>query len=180
MGLSNTTARFSTLISTDKSNRTAKWWFVVSYDSTNYDSYAHRSFDVDLASTRTDPNASKIKNTKVAPGSYGEIELTLDCTGCETASSYQIMIDRSNTNLTYPNIVFYTGVIGQASYSEITLGTTVVSGTIARDTTTPSNQLAVVTIKWTWPVDQALNENEFAGSQFMYTMSITAQQYIAP
>ena len=178
-GLSNTTARFSTLVSTDKANRTAKWWFVVSYDSTDYSSYATRSFNVNLASTRTDPHASKIKNDRVAPGSYGQIDLTIDCSGCETASVYEISLDYANALLTYPNIIFYTGTEGQASYSEITLGTTVISSTIARDSTTPSNQMATVSLKWKWPVNESLNETEFNGTQFLYSMTISAHQYVS-
>ena len=167
------------MISTDSVTRGAKWWFVVGYDNNDTTAWSGDSFTINLASTRTDSKSSLIKNTTVAPGSSGEIELTIDCSGCEAASHYTIALSEGYHQLDYPNILFYTGVKGTASYSEIVIGTTVLSGDIAENTSNRGLQVATVTIKWEWPVNLAVNENEFMGNQYTYICDINAYQIIA-
>ncbi|MBQ7579455.1 MAG: hypothetical protein IJT25_02875, partial [Clostridia bacterium] len=127
VSISNTSARFASLISTDSVTRGANWWFVVNYDSQDINAYSGNTFSVNLAQTRTDSKSSLINNNVVAPGGYGEIELTIDCGGCEVDSRYELIISKQDNSLEYPNIVFYTGVKGTASYSEVVVNSTVLT-----------------------------------------------------
>ena len=179
VSISTSSARFATLISTDSAARGAKWWFVVSYDSNDVSAWSGDTFTINLADTRTDSKSSLIKNTKVAPGASGEFEITIDCSGCETTSNYNLTLSQQYQQDTYPNIVFYTGVKGTASYSQIVLGSTVLSGTILENTSNHSQQVATVLIKWEWPINLNLNENEFMGNQYPYVCNITASQVIS-
>ena len=178
VSISNSNARFATLISTDGASRGAHWWFVVNYDETDITAYSGNSFTINLAETRSDNKTTLIQNDLVAPGSSGEFEITVDCSGCEVSSQYTLKLSKEYTDIEYPNIVFYTGVKGTATYNQLVLGTSEITGTINENTSNRSQQTAAVLIKWEWPVNTSVVENEFMGNEYQYVCEVRAYQII--
>jgi len=178
VSISNSSARFATLVSTDGATRGSNWWFVVNYDSTDISAYSGNSFTINLANTRTDNKTSLIKNALVAPGSSGEFEINIDCSGCEVSSQYVLKLSKEIPELDYPNIVFYTGTKGTATYNELVLGTSEITGTIAENTSNRAAQTASVQIKWEWPVNTLIVENDFMGNEYQFVCEVRAYQII--
>lgn len=168
--IATSTARFSTLVSSDSSSRGAKWWFKVN----EYDAYNTEQFTIDLAST-ADENGS-IKSGSVAPSSTGSFELVIDCSSCEVDITWVVTFNFKDASSNYPNIVFWIGTSGQADYQEIEIGKTSLTGEIKFDENNMESQVKTITVNWKWPVDTTLDETEFSGKNFDYICTITATQ----
>lgn len=163
-------ARFSSVISSDSTNRGAKWWVKVN----NYEAFSTQSFIVNLADT-ADENENVAEGT-VAPGSSGTLTFLIDCTSCEVDVVYTLSIDFHDAATEYPNIMFFVGTSGQSDYQEIEIGETQISGQIPLNVENMSTQSETVEINWVWPVDESVNESEFAGKDFQFDVTIIASQ----
>ena len=88
-------AKYQTTINGTATGETAKWSFKVSDGDTSTQS-------IDFPMTRTDSNTS-VAEGKIAPGTYGKLEIGIDATGTETALTYTIegTMENKPTNMKF-------------------------------------------------------------------------------
>ncbi|MBE5806345.1 MAG: hypothetical protein E7313_06565 [Clostridiales bacterium] len=89
-------AKYQTTINGTATGETAKWSFKVSDGDTS-------TQEIEFPMTRTDNNTS-VAEGKIAPGTYGKLEIGIDATGTETALTY--VIEGTTENLP-TNLKFY-------------------------------------------------------------------------
>jgi len=130
-------AKYQTTINGTATGETAKWSFKVSDGDTS-------TQEIELPMTRKDNNTS-VATGKIAPGTYGEIEIGIDATGTETALTY--VIEGKIGNLP-TNIKFY-------SDAERTLDLTVLNNKFSKGGYMKLNEIGVRAEKiyWEWPFE---------------------------
>ncbi|MBE5806398.1 MAG: hypothetical protein E7313_06840 [Clostridiales bacterium] len=130
-------AKYQTTINGTATGETAKWSFKVSDGDTS-------TQEIELPMTRTDNNSS-VADGKIAPGTYGKIEIGIDATGTETALTYVIegMMENRPTNMK-----FYLD-------EERTLDLTVLNDKFSKGGYMKLNEVGVreETIYWEWPFE---------------------------
>lgn len=90
-------ARYQSSINGTATAQVAKWSFKV------VDAIPQTTDVIDFAVTRTDNNTS-VADGKLAPGTYGQIDIEIDARGTETILEYLINVELEN----YPkNLLFY-------------------------------------------------------------------------
>ena len=130
-------AKYQTTINGTATGETAKWSFKVSDGNTS-------TQEIEFPMTRKDNNTS-VATGKIAPGTYGELEIGIDATGTETALTYTI--EGELTNLP-TNIKFY-------SDEERTLELTIMENKFTKGGYMKLNEIGVRTEKiyWEWPFE---------------------------
>ncbi|MBE5806627.1 MAG: hypothetical protein E7313_08010 [Clostridiales bacterium] len=130
-------AKYQSTITGTATGETAKWSFDVSNKGTSIQ-------NIDFPISRTDNNTS-VAEGKIAPGTYGELELVINATGTETALMYTIegRLDNLPTN-----IKFY-------SDEERTLDLTVLDNVFSKSGYMKLNEVGQITetIYWEWPFE---------------------------
>ncbi|MBE5805281.1 MAG: hypothetical protein E7313_00965 [Clostridiales bacterium] len=130
-------AKYQTTINGTATGETAKWSFKVSDGNTS-------TQEIEFPMTRTDNNTS-VAEGKIAPGTYGELEIGIDATGTETALTYIIEGTMENRPT---NMKFY-------SDAERTLELTVIDNKFSKGGYMNLNEVGVKTEKiyWEWPFE---------------------------
>ena len=130
-------AKYQTTINGTATGETAKWSFKVSDGNTS-------TQEIEFPMTRTDNNTS-VAEGKIAPGTFGELEIGIDATGTETALTY--VIEGTTENLP-TNLKFY-------SDEERTLDLTVSDNKFSKGGYMKLNEVGVrnETIYWEWPFE---------------------------
>jgi len=130
-------AKYQTTINGTATGETAKWSFKVSDGNTS-------TQEIEFPMTRKDNNTS-VATGKIAPGTYGELEIGIDATGTETALTYTI--EGELTNLP-TNMKFY-------SDAERTSELTVLNNKFSKGGYMKLNEIGVRTEKiyWEWPFE---------------------------
>ncbi|MBE5806682.1 MAG: hypothetical protein E7313_08285 [Clostridiales bacterium] len=130
-------AKYQTTINGTATGETAKWSFKVSDGDTS-------TQEIELPMTRTDSNSSVVEG-KIAPGTYGELQIGIDATGTETALTYVIegMMENRPTNMK-----FYLD-------EERTLDLTVLNDKFSKGGYMKLNEAGARTEKiyWEWPFE---------------------------
>ena len=130
-------AKYQTTINGTATGETAKWSFKVSDGNTS-------TQEIEFPMTRTDNNTS-VAEGKIAPGTFGELEIGIDATGTETALTY--VIEGTTENLP-TNLKFY-------SDEERTLELTVLDNKFSKGGYMKLNEVGERTEKiyWEWPFE---------------------------
>ncbi|MBE5805436.1 MAG: hypothetical protein E7313_01760 [Clostridiales bacterium] len=130
-------AKYQSTIQGTATGETAKWSFKVSDGDTS-------TQDIDFPMTRTDNNTS-VAEGKIAPGTYGELEIVIDATGTETALTY--VIEGTTENLP-TNLKFYAD-------ENRTLDLTVLDNKFSKGGYMKLNEVGTraETIYWEWPFE---------------------------
>jgi len=128
-------AKYQSTIEGTATGETAKWSFNVLNNGTSIQ-------DVNLPLSRTDNNTS-VAEGKIAPGTYGELEIEIDAIGTETALTYIIEATMENKPA---NLKFY-------SDAERTQELAVVSNKFLKGGYMQLNEVGkrTETIYWEWP-----------------------------
>ena len=130
-------AKYQTTINGTATGETAKWSFKVSDGNT-------LTQEIEFPMTRKDNNTS-VAEGKIAPGTYGELEIGIDATGTETALTYVIEGTMENRPT---NMKFY-------SDAERTLELIVLDGKFSKGGYMKLDEVGSRTEKiyWEWPFE---------------------------
>ncbi|MBE5805435.1 MAG: hypothetical protein E7313_01755 [Clostridiales bacterium] len=130
-------AKYQTTINGTATGETAKWSFKVSDGDTS-------TQEIDFPMTRKDNNTS-VAEGKLAPGTYGELEIGIDATGTETSLTYVIEATMQNKPT---NMKFY-------SDAERTLELTILDNKFSKGGYMKLNEAGArtETIYWEWPFE---------------------------
>jgi len=134
-------AKYQTTINGTATGETAKWSFKVSDGDTSTQS-------IDFPMTRTDSNTS-VAEGKIAPGTYGKLEIEIDATGTETALTY--IIEGKTDNLP-TNLKFY-------SDEGRTLDLAIENNSFSKGGYMKLNEVGKKTeiIYWEWPFETGIS-----------------------
>ena len=133
--LSGTFAKYTTSVDGNGTAEIAKW----SFSASGLDTFA-----------RTDGvSVDKIADTKLAPGTSGSFSASVDCTGCEVAVDYKVVI--SNIQNKPTNLKFYSDSTFNTEISESN-GEFVVEGTVAANA---ASKTVSVPVYWKWAYETA-------------------------
>ncbi|MBE5806400.1 MAG: hypothetical protein E7313_06850 [Clostridiales bacterium] len=147
-------AKYQTTINGTATGETAKWSFKVSDGDTS-------TQEIDFPMTRKDNNTS-VAEGKIAPGTYGELQIGIDAAGTETALTYVIegTIENRPTNMK-----FY-------SDAERTQELTILDNKFSKGGYMKLNEVGArtETIYWEWPFEtgsttETINKNDIIDTE---------------
>lgn len=133
----NAWAKFLTAENGTATAQVAKWSFKV------VDGIAETSDVIDFAVTRTD-GYKHVEEGKLAPGTYGQIDIEIDATGTETILEYVIDVALTNKPT---NMKFYSDS-AKTQEIEIVDGKLVRTGFMSLEDV---KEIKTETIYWNWP-----------------------------
>ena len=137
-------AKYQTTINGTATGETAKWSFKVSDGDTS-------TQEIEFPMTRKDNNTS-VTEGKLAPGTYGELEIGIDATGTETSLTYVIEATMQNKPT---NMKFY-------SDAERTQELTILDNKFSKGGYMKLNEVGARTEKiyWEWPFETGTTTEE--------------------
>ena len=175
-------ARFSRIASLGPHTARTKAWLV----TVNHDEQVDiRTFEVNLTDT-----VGTTASGKIAPGSTGSFGFVIDCTQCETDVTWSInfayrdptmIVDQEEVERPYPPIDFLC-VVKDADNNDmfsrryLRMGETEFNGNFTYSPATQSKQIVDITIGWTWPINPRVNDTQYADEEYVYLVTITAEQ----
>lgn len=107
---------------------------------------------IDLAVTRTD-GSDKVEEGKMAPGTYGEIEIGIDARGTEVALEYTIDVSLGNLPR---NLIFYS----DSAKTEVIEAENSIITKVGEMTLEEVNEIRTEKIYWDWPYQTGETESE--------------------
>lgn len=147
----NAFSKYLTQVTGTGNAEIAKWFFKVNGKEDNLAT-------INLGETQTNANITK---GKIAPGSSGEFEISIDATGAEVGIQYQILFQNefqkpTNLKFLYEGKTFH-------SLKEIEPELT---GIISLEN---PQKIKVIKIQWQWPYETGTNSEEIAASDIVDT-----------
>lgn len=155
--MSGTLARYTSTVSGNGTASVAAWSFKANGETASM---------ANVALTDTTLN-SKVTTGKIAPGTDGSFDVSLDGSGSDVTIDYVIKIDDITNKPA--NLKFYT----DSAFSEELNLTTGLTGSIALNAlATP----VVKTVYWQWVYGSEVVDNGDAGKAMTFTISVTGTQ----